>query len=182
MMMVKMFCIIILLSLLLCNGFDRRMFNRGLTCGLNGGRRFMVKESEAEFSRIIGVSDISSQRPTLCRLIAKEPERLALQKRYNIHAINYLKANVTVEHKTTSIVQVSGNLCGEVFWSRLSQDKNKPIKVEKSFQTTLLNNYRKFNPIMFKHCGCDDEVDKLGKIDIGEIVAQYFYLQFKLVC
>ena len=134
-----------------------------------------------EFSRIVNVGQVPPNgRPVLCRIIAKEKERLGLSKRFDIDELTFFSANVTLIRRDTNSIQVTGN-----FEAQMKVAELVPAEVlTGEFDTLLLDNsgnggsyggdsYLDFSSNM----DYDDEVGTDGSIDIGEIASQYFSLE-----
>lgn len=128
-----------------------------------------------EFSRIINVAQISPQKPTSCRLLAKPDERSGLAKRFDVPDLAYFASNVTLVRNEEYSIQISGS-----FEARVNYGKIHGVETIKGeFETFLLNNAEGLGSGMNIEDATDydDEVEAGGNIDIGEISAQYFSME-----
>jgi len=134
--------------------------------------------STPEFSRCLNVAQVS-QRPVLCKLLAKEGERAALAERFDVPEISYFAANVTITRQDLSTILVEGNIEAIITAGRSSTALQlAPEKIEGDFSTLLLDNASAKTPIDFDSAtDYDGEIGQDGVIDIGEIAAQYLSLE-----
>jgi hypothetical protein len=100
-----------------------------------------------EFSRVINVAQIPQSKPVLCRLLAKEAERVGLCARFDIPSLPYFAANVTLSVREHSVFVV-GSIEAHIKSGELMEVE----VIRADFDTLLLNNERsEFN--------IEDEVD-----------------------
>ena len=157
-----------------------------------------------EFSRVINVAQINSHAPATCRLLASETERSGLAERFSIPKLLYFAANVTLTRKDESTILVIGQYEAHV----KSTDVMDVEVLVNTFDSLLLNSFDGGNggssiggvsqarggkhgrgggsgsennakALSFAEAtDYDDEVSPTGNIDIGEIAAQYFALEY----
>lgn len=128
-----------------------------------------------EFSRILNIGQLTGDRPVLCKLVAKETERMGLAARFDIPELLHLAANVTIVRRDTSTIYVEG-----VLEASISYLVNEPETLTATFDTLLLDNVGKADDTTLSfddNTDYDDEVDEDGNVDVGEIVAQYLSLE-----
>jgi hypothetical protein len=128
-----------------------------------------------EFSRIVNLRDVPVRQPCLCRVAAKEHEVKLLAKRFSCQ-LEQLHGNVTiVRDKRTNTLTVQGDylaLVREVY-------QLPPSVIKGNFSTTLLlPSGKTAAKCSLDDVEFDDEVPSSGNIDIGEVVAQYFCLDY----
>lgn len=126
----------------------------------------------AEFSRVVNVDQIPPKRPVLCRIIAKENERIGLAQRFDIEEITYFGANITLSRHDENTIFAEGNL--KAVWK--AGATLDPDTITCDFDTTILDT--KNGDLNFEEeMDYDDEIRSDGNIDIGEIASQYLSLE-----
>lgn len=132
---------------------------------------------QPEFSRIINVAQISSERDIHCRLLANSEECKGLAKRFELPEITHFSANVTLSKPNTNSILVSGKYEAHIsYGEHLGSNR-----ICNNFETKVLHNMGGMNcvHVSFEEAtDFDDEVEENGNLDIGEISAQY--LSFEL--
>ena len=135
----------------------------------------------SEFSRIVNAGQVPPNgRAVLCRIIAKEKERVGLAKRFDIDDLTHFSANITLTRRDYNSILVKGNFEAHMKVAELVP----PEVLTAEFDTLLLDNsgnggdvdgdsYLDFSSNM----DYDDEVGNDGSIDIGEIASQYLSLE-----
>ena len=119
-------------------------------------------------------SQVPGRRPVLCKLLAKDHERVGLAARFDIPELIYFAANVTVSRRDPGSIIVTGDIEAHIKGGELME----PEVLEGDFETLLLDNTGSLNGVSFDEAmDYDDEVDKDGNIDLGEIAAQYLSLE-----
>ena len=135
------------------------------------------KVIQPEFSRIINVAQISSERDIHCRLLANSEECKGLAKRFELPEITHFSANVTLSKPNTNSILVSGKYEAHISYG----EHLGSIHICNNFETKVLHNMGGMNGVhvSFEEAtDFDDEVEENGNLDIGEISAQY--LSFEL--
>jgi hypothetical protein len=134
------------------------------------------EHSISAFQRIVHVSQIPRRRGIVCRMAAKDEELLSIARQCGfVYPLTMFQANVTLSWKDESKILIEGKFIGQ---PELSVGG---LIARGKFDTLLLCNYENPTPLKFsKSPDCDDEVDKSGNIDVGQIAVQYFDLQFSL--
>lgn len=120
------------------------------------------------------LSKIPGRRPVLCKLLAKEKERIGLAERFDIPELTYFAANVTVSRQDPGTIMVKGTL-----EAHMKGGDIMPLEVITSeFDTMILDNTGASTGVSLDEAmDYDEEVDKDGNIDLGEIAAQYLSLE-----
>ena len=170
-----------ILSMIKTNGKSGGSGSKKNKNSLGKSQHKKILPPQPEFSRIVNVGQVPPNgRPVLCRIIAKEKERLGLSKRFDIDELTFFSANVTLTRRDSNSVHVTGN-----FEAQMKVAELVPAEVLMGeFDTLLLDNsgnggsyggdsYLDFSSNM----DYDDEVGADGSIDIGEIASQYFSLE-----
>jgi len=109
----------------------------------------------------------------LCKLLAKESERIALAKRLDIPEIVFLSANITLTRNDPITILVEGKLEARI----KSGEFMDPDVISSDFDTLILDDSSGTAGMALEDAlDYDDEVVN-GEIDLGEIVAQYLSLE-----
>lgn len=110
----------------------------------------------------------------MCKLLAKDKERIGLAERFDIPELTYFAANVTVARQDPGTIVVKGTI-----EARMKGGDIMPLEVITSdFDTMILDNTASPTGLSLDEAmDYDDEVDKDGNIDLGEIAAQYLSLE-----
>ena len=127
-----------------------------------------------EFSRVVNIASLPGNRAVVCKLLAKEKERVGLSERFNIHEIPYFSANVTIQRESKSAITVQGVLEAHVKYSDFISEHEV---ITADFETLILDSITSANLNFEEATEYDDEVGPNGDIDIGEISAQYLALE-----
>ena len=174
----------ILFAMVLCWLPCTRSFNpsshvgglRRLNTALTMARKKNKKAAMTpEFSRVLNVNQVPDSRPVLCRLVAKEKERIGLQERFDLPTIAYFSANVTASRPDASSVLIEGSLEAHIKVAKAA----KLHRIRTDFDTMLLDTTGRAGADMKieESMEYDDEVSVDGTIDIGEIASQYLSLE-----
>lgn len=154
------------------------------------------KPRDIEFSRMISINQVPTRRPVLCRLLAKDNERAAISRRFDLpeNALKYFSSNVTVAWKDSTSMIVTGKYAAKI---QIEEQDVSPSDTEESeeleseldiknfsvikgdFETLLL-----YNPPnaavkiqLDEQEDYDDEIRSDGMLDIGEIATQYLGME-----
>lgn len=126
-----------------------------------------------EFSRRISAAKVPSKRPVMCKLLAKESERVALSQRLDIPEILYLSANLTLSRNDPITILVEGKLEARIKAGEFLD----PEVIISDFDTVVLDDSSGTAGMSLEDAlDYDDEVVN-GEIDLGEIVTQYLSLE-----
>lgn len=126
-----------------------------------------------EFSRPLHISKISAKRAVLCKIIANENERKAVENRLGVRGLKLLAANMTLKRDDNAIL-VAGKVRAELKYSQAFPAEH----VETSFLTKILNNHGSPIEVKFEENDeYDDQVDADGNIDLGEIAVNYLAIE-----
>ncbi len=99
---------------------------------------------------------------------------MGLAARFDIPELIYFAANVTVSRRDPGSIIVTGDIEAHIKGGELME----PEVLEGDFETLLLDNTGSLSGVSFDEAmDYDDEVDKEGNIDLGEIAAQYLSLE-----
>ena len=132
-----------------------------------------IPSSEVEFSRIVNSAQVTERRPVLCKIIAKEHERVALAERLDVYRIPYLAANITITRKDQASILVEGVLAAQI----KDGEELDPYDVNCDFDTLVLDNSSGAGISFEEATDYDDEIGPSGDLDIGEITAQYLSME-----
>jgi len=138
----------------------------------------IVKAAPArpEFSRTLNVGSVPERRPVLCKLLAKPAERAGLAERFDIPELSYFAANVTVRRQDPYTILVEGTIEAHI----QAAASLPPQELVGTFDTLVLDTVSSgaAGSMSFDDAtDYDEEIQKNGDLDIGEIAAQYFYLE-----
>lgn len=138
----------------------------------------VVKAAPArpEFSRTLNVGSVPERRPVLCKLLAKPAERAGLAERFDIPELSYFAANVTVRRQDPYTILVEGTIEAHI----QAAASLPPQELVGTFDTLVLDTVSSgaAGSMSFDDAtDYDEEIQKNGDLDIGEIAAQYFYLE-----
>ena len=132
-----------------------------------------ITPHDVEFCRIVNSAQITERRPVLCKIIAKEHERMALAERLDVYQIPYLAANITITRKDQASVMVEGVLAAQI----KDGEELDPYYVNCDFDTLVLDNSAGAGISFEEATDYDDEIGPSGDLDIGEITAQYLSME-----
>jgi hypothetical protein len=132
-----------------------------------------------EFSHLVAFDQISVTGATY-HVEAKAEECRLLAARFELIAIHHLSAHFVLSHDAEpGCYRIEGKVIGEVVQSCVSTLKDVPAHVQASFHILLRPSEGKNNEEEFI-IDLDDERDieyyTQESIDLGEIAAQYLYL------
>jgi uncharacterized metal-binding protein YceD (DUF177 family) len=135
---------------------------------------------EPEFSRIINADRVQVDSPRAENITANEKERAALAERFEILAIDKLVAAVTLTRlpDDPAVIMVAGHVSADVQQACVVTAEPVPEVIDEEFET-LVASPAYVEKWLAEH-GEDDldapEAVEHGRIDIGEIAAQYLAL------
>ena len=141
--------------------------------GKKGAQKYTVPVPE--FSRVLNAGQIPSNRPVMCRLLAKEKERAGLALRLGVPNITYFSANITSHRSGPGSIIIAGKLEAHVKGGEFYSEE-----VTGSFETQVLDNtgWDAGSRVSLADAqDYDEEVSPDGDIDIGEIASQYLSLE-----
>ena len=134
-----------------------------------------------EFSRLVDVDEIRDGKTVREKITANLEECAALARRFDLQEITSLKADVCVTSKGGLVYLVDGKLTADIVQSCVVTVEPVPAHIEESFEVYCAD--ASAIPVVsndMEHDASDDEdmpeplID--GKIDIGELTAQYLSL------
>ena len=126
-----------------------------------------------EFSRIVNSAQITERRPVLCKVVAKDHERVALAERLDVYQIPYLAANITITRRDRASILVEGVLSAQI----KDGEELDPYDVTCDFDTLILDNSVGSGVSFEEATDYDDEIGPSGDLDIGEITTQYLSME-----
>lgn len=128
-----------------------------------------------EFSRILNIEQLPPNRPVMCKLVAKETEKLGLANRFDLELISYFAANMTAVRADQRSILVEGSLEAHIKVAEMA----KIERVRSNFDTLLLDTTSAgvAGIDIEDAMDFDDEISDSGNIDIGEIASQYLSLE-----
>ena len=110
----------------------------------------------------------------MCKLLAKETERVALAQRFDIPDLVFLGANVTMSRDDPMSITVTGTLEARIKAGEFLDAET----IVCDFDTLILDNQEGKGGMSIEDAtDFDEEVGADGSIDIGEIVAQYLCME-----
>lgn len=139
-----------------------------------------MTQEKNEFSYPVEVSRIPTTAMKM-ELDASEKEKAALAKRFGIPAVNVLKASVVLKALGGGRVRVSGHFEADVTETCVVSLENFDEKISDSF-SVLYSTENAQTSLKTNEIDLDaeeeEETDVIenGKIDVGELVAEYFSL------
>lgn len=134
-----------------------------------------------EFSRLVDVDDLKDNETVREKITANDDERAALAERFGLIEISKLKADIRVTNKGGVVYLVEGSLVADIVQSCVVTVEPVPAHIEESFEVYCAD--AEAIPVVSNDMEYDISEDEDlpepiidGKIDIGELAAQYLSL------
>ena len=135
-----------------------------------------------EFSRLISVEGIIPDKTRVESILATEDECAALAKRFDIRGLFHFKAELKIRRISGgTAVKIEGSISADIVQSCVVSLRDVYNRVEASFETFFAEpvDDRDADNDEMQLDGDEDAPEMIhnGQIDLGEVAAQYLYLE-----